>query len=293
MDQHETVLVRHTPAAALAGVVAGMVGMSERAPGVVRRRQSAGSLIPLVISFGEPLTVESLSDAAGAGASYRSFVAGFSPGHATTSFAGGQDCVQVYLHPTGVGGLLGVPAREVARRVIAADAVLPRVDELAERLASTPTWSERLALVEAELLRTLESAEDRTPPWVSWMWRQIMRRGGRVRVGDLVEHTGWSHRHVTTVFTQHVGLSPKQAADVVRFERAMADLGRLPLADLALRHGYADQSHLTRAVARHAGESPTQLAAARRPTAWSALGVGPTGPTGAPVDPGRRARPGS
>ena len=49
-----------------------------------------------------------------------------------------------------------------------------------------------------------------------------------------------------------------------RFERAAADLGRLPLTEVAIRHGYADQSHLTRAVLRHAGETPTERAAPHR-----------------------------
>jgi AraC-like DNA-binding protein len=104
------------------------------------------------------------------------------------------------------------------------------------------------------------------------MWRQIDASGGQARIGELVEQTGWSHRHVATVFGAEVGLTPKQAAGVVRFERAAADLGRLPLAHIAARHGYADQSHLTRAVARYAGETPSELAAARRPTPSTALG---------------------
>lgn len=289
MGEHRIALVRRGPSPKLAGLVAGIVGMSEHAPGTVRRRQSAGSLLPLVLSFGAPLTIESLSDAVGAGSSPRSFLAGFSTGHATTRFTGLQECVQVYLHPLGVRRLLGVPGREVARRVVDAESLLPRMGRLVEHLADTDSWPTRLALVEAALEHALAD-DDAAPAWVRWMWHRICATGGQVRIGTLAERTGWSHRYVTTVFTEHVGLSPKQAAGVVRFERAMADLGRLPLADLAPRHGYADQSHLTRAVARHAGESPTRLGAARRPTAWTALG---RDPTGAPVEPVPPARPGS
>jgi AraC-like DNA-binding protein len=62
---------------------------------------------------------------------------------------------------------------------------------------------------------------------------------------------------------------------VVRFERVNADLGSAPLAELAMKHGYADQSHLTREVTRYAGEPPLELARARRPTVHTALGVHP------------------
>jgi AraC-like DNA-binding protein len=271
---HRTELVRHRAAPALDGLVVGMVGMSERAPGAVRRRQPAGSLLPLVISFGEPFEVDALSDATGAGRSYRSFVAGFSTGHASTRFERGQDCVQVFLTPLGVRRVLGMPGKEVARRVVAAgDVVRGLGDVLGERLASVDGWDERFGLVEAALLDRVASAAA-PPAWVTWMWRQIDASGGQARIGELVEQTGWSHRHVATVFGAEVGLTPKQAAGVVRFERAAADLGRLPLAHIAARHGYADQSHLTRAVARYAGETPSELAAARRPTPSTALGPG-------------------
>lgn len=274
-------LVRRRAGPALDGAVAGMVGMSERAPGVVLRRQPAGSLLPLVISFGAPLSIDALSDTAGdtagAGRSYRSFVAGFSTGHASTRFDGDQDCVQVYLTPLGVRRVLGVPGSEVARRVVAAGDVSPAIGEdLSERLARAATWSERFALVEAALLRQAARGGG-TPSWVAWMWRQLQASGGQARIAELVEQTGWSHRHVVKVFQEEVGLTPKQAAGVVRFERAAADLGRLPLAEIAARHGYADQSHLTRAVTRYAGETPGRHAAARRPTPSTALGRDPTG----------------
>ena len=272
MDEaHRIELVRHHAGPALDGLVAGMVGLSERAPGVVRRRQPAGSLLPLVVSFGNPLEIDSLSDAAGAGRSYRSFVAGFSTGHASTRFERNQDCVQVYLTPLGVSRVLGVPGKEVARRVVSAGDVVPGIgDVLSDRLSSVPTWDERFALVEAALVRQV-AREAGPPAWLAEMWRKIRASGGQVRVGDLVAQTGWSHRHVATVFRAEIGLTPKEAAGIIRFERAAADLGRLPLAEIAVRHGYADQSHLTRDFTRYTGETPSEFALARRPTPSTAL----------------------
>ena len=269
---HTINVVRHRACPALVGLVAGMVGMAERVSGVVRRRQPAGTLLPLVFSFGNPLTIESLADASGADRSYGSFLAGLSTGPAMTRFEDAQDCVQVYLTPIGVRRLLGVPGCEVARKVLAPGDVVPVLgDVLADRLHCATTWEERFDLVEHVLLQRLAAGAD-PPAWVVWMWNQIQESGGQVRIGDLVASTGWSHRHVATVFGEQVGLTPKEAAGVVRFERATADLGRLPLAEIAARHGYADQSHFARHVARYAGETPSEMAEARRPTASTALG---------------------
>jgi AraC-like DNA-binding protein len=110
---------------------------------------------------------------------------------------------------------------------------------------------------------------------VAMTWREVWASGGRVGIGDLVERSGWSHRHLSTRFRVQVGLPPKTLAGIVRFERAAADLGRSSLAAVAAAHGYADQSHLTRDVVRFAGETPTVLRDARRPTAHTALGTVP------------------
>ncbi|WP_251149733.1 helix-turn-helix transcriptional regulator [Cellulosimicrobium sp. Marseille-Q4280] len=273
-DGHRVSLVRHRPGPGLAGLVAGMVGLSESAPGAVMRRQPAGTLLPLVLTFDGALEVVDLADGAGAGRSYRSFVAGLSGGHATTRFAGTMDCLQVYLTPLGVRRVLGVPGAEVARRVVAVDDVVPGLgDDLADRVASAASWEQRFTLVEAALTRHAARSAGVVPPWVAWMWRQIRASGGQARIADLVDQTGWSHRHVATVFAENVGLTPKRAAGVVRFEHASADLGVLPLAEIAARHGYADQSHLTHDVVRYSGETPSALAAARRPTPSTALGL--------------------
>ena len=72
-------LVRHRPHPSLAGLVAGIVGLSESAVEAVERRQPAGSLLPVVVSFGDPLEVVTLSDGEGAG-QHSSFIAGFMPG---------------------------------------------------------------------------------------------------------------------------------------------------------------------------------------------------------------------
>jgi len=284
--RHHVHLVRHRPGPALAGLVAGVVGMSERAPGPVRRRQPAGSLLPLVVSFGDPLRIDAHSDAVEARGTYRSFFAGFSTGHALTRFDGGQDCVQVYLTPLGARRLLSAPGVELARRVVRVDDVAARLGHgLTDRVGEAATWTERFALVEAALVEQAAAQRSGAPPWVEWMWEQIVASGGRAAIGPLVRATGWSQRHATTVFEREIGLTPKQAAGVVRFEAAAADLGRLPAAEVAARHGYYDQSHLSRAVARYAGETPGELAAARRPTALTALG----GPVSAD-DEGRAAR---
>jgi AraC-like DNA-binding protein len=62
-----------------------------------------------------------------------------------------------------------------------------------------------------------------------------------------------------------VGLRPKEAARVARFDRARRQLTPATrLADLAAAHGFADQSHLVREFHAFAGCTPTGWLAGER-----------------------------
>jgi len=228
--------------------------------------------MPLVFSFADSLEVYGVD---GGGRALRSFVAGFMTGPATTRFTGSQECVQVYLTPVGVLRLLDVPGAELVNRVTEIADLLPSVSaSTTDQLHAASTWAERFRLVEDLLLRRVERGRQ-ADDFVAWMWQRIVAGEGRAPIADLVSATGWSHRHVTSRFTHQIGLGPKAAASVVRFERTAAALSSAPLAEIAHRHGYADQSHLSREFVRYTGESPAAHAQASRPTAYTALGQDP------------------
>ncbi|WKY56275.1 helix-turn-helix domain-containing protein [Nocardia seriolae] len=70
---------------------------------------------------------------------------------------------------------------------------------------------------------------------------------GRFRVEQLATDLGWSRQRLWSRFGSQLGLTPKRAARLVRFDHAVHRLvhGHSP-ARVAAETGYADQSHLTR-----------------------------------------------
>jgi AraC-like DNA-binding protein len=75
----------------------------------------------------------------------------------------------------------------------------------------------------------------------------------------LADEVGWSARHLTNRFRTELGLRPKDAARVTRFDRARRRIGPgVRLADVAADAGYFDQAHLTREFAAFAGCSPSR-----------------------------------
>ena len=87
-------------------------------------------------------------------------------------------------------------------------------------------------------------------------------------ISGLVDQLGVSRRHLAALFRREVGLTPKAAARVLRFEHTLAafdDPRAHSLADVAVGCGYYDQAHLNREFRTFAGCTPTEYLAARLP----------------------------
>jgi AraC-like DNA-binding protein len=80
-----------------------------------------------------------------------------------------------------------------------------------------------------------------------------------VRLEDLAHLVGLSQYHLLRVFSQVVGLPPHAYLRQIRVAHARRLLrGHLPLANVALESGFADQSHLNRWFMRFFGITPAQ-----------------------------------
>jgi transcriptional regulator GlxA family with amidase domain len=134
---------------------------------------------------------------------------------------------------------------ELAGRTVDAAAVLGARDSLADELADLDDWPSRFDLLDRTLRRRIERARTASSE-VLWAWDRLARRHGRVAVGELTAELGWSRRRIASRFREEVGLPPKRAARLLRFERARALLegaDRPGLAEVALATGFYDQSH--------------------------------------------------
>jgi len=195
--------------------------------------------------------------------------------HSTAVHIGQTDSragVQVSLTPPAARELFGLPAGQLASIVVGLDEVFGRsARELTEQLREEPSWDRRFDLIEGLLLEQLGQRNAGTAqPEVDWAWQRLCTSHGAIGIQQLATEVGWSRRHLTDRFTRELGLAPKVAARVLRFERVTGHLRRHPrtrLADLSAAAGYADQAHLTRECVRLAGLPPAALTAERRPAA--------------------------
>jgi transcriptional regulator GlxA family with amidase domain len=135
----------------------------------------------------------------------------------------------------------------------------PLVDETRERMLAAGTWAERFAVVDRWLCRMALTREAEVHPDVARAFRRLVATGGDVPIAELADEVGWSARHLTTRFAAEVGLRPKEAARVVRFDRVRRRIAPgVRLAQVAADGGYFDQAHLARDFREFAGVSPTR-----------------------------------
>lgn len=224
--------------------------------------------VTVFIDFGNGLLVDEASGQELRG----SVVVGLVPGDVLRG--GGRDieCLQVRLSPAVAHAALGASS-EMSGTVAAFDDLWGRnAARFRERLHAAASWDERFAIAEAALARRLEAGWA-VDPEVAFAWGQMMASRGRVRVDRLAAEAGWSRRRLWSRFRPQIGLTPKRAAELVRFDYAAHRLaaGHSP-ALVAADSGYADQSHLHHEVMSFAGMTPSAVAVTRwlaaDPVAW-------------------------
>ena len=176
----------------------------------------------LILGWGAPLDVTDPRSAQRGVTAVDSFVAGTFDSWCTTRTVGVGEGVELLLAPLTARRLLGLPLGELTNRAVGVGQLPGRwLDRLRGRLAEAPGWPERFALLDRVLAARLAAS----PP-VDAAARLGVAVAGRQRwagsVGVLADELGWSRRHLASRFRQEVGLPPKMAARLLRFQRAYA-----------------------------------------------------------------------
>ncbi|MEV6287021.1 helix-turn-helix domain-containing protein [Kribbella sp. NPDC051770] len=178
--------------------------------------------------------------------------------------AGGRvgECLQIRLEPAAAAVVLGT-ATELTGAVVPFEEVWGRDAERTEdRLRAAASWDERFTIA-ADLLGRRLGGRRTVAPEVAFAWRQTRASRGRVRVEGLADEVGWSRKRLSARFQGQLGITPKRAARLVRFDHAARLLAAgQAAAGVAVESGYVDQSHLHREVKSFTGLTPAAVSVA-------------------------------
>lgn len=170
--------------------------------------------------------------------------------------APGRSCLRVRLGTGGAGPLLGRSVRDLVDRIVPLTDLWGRAstEELAELLAG------------GDLSRVGETLARRGEV-VGLVREAASLLAGQDRVASAARRLHVSERHLRTVFTDGVGLSPKQFARIHRVRTVLATPADRRFAQLATDAGYYDQSHMTAEFRTVMGVAPLAFRRGRLPAA--------------------------
>jgi AraC-like DNA-binding protein len=175
-------------------------------------------------------------------------------------------CRLVFVDPARLPAAASSGAPAVTRTPLVADgldALFAAVERRADAMAQRGILRGLLA---AALASSAEADEPPalTPPIARARATLQARYVEGVQLGELAQVAGISKCHLVHLFHKEVGLPPHAYQIHLRVARARTLVAEgVPLAEVASRTGFADQSHLTRLFKRVTGLPPGQYAALR------------------------------
>jgi AraC-like DNA-binding protein len=238
--------VEAQPTGALDGLIRRCGGFRHEglAPGV--HVVAASAHVKVIIGFGPSFEYVTMSESGQAPAAFHTFVVGPHAVPAAVRHEGTQSAVEVEIPPIRLRSLLGLSAGDIGAAVIELeDLIGRRARWLGDDVRTAPTWDDRFRAIEGFISGHRRDVAIQSE--VDFAWQRVRASGGRESVDSLAKAVGWSERQLLRRFRAEVGLSPKVAARITRFECAEQLLSRSVdprLADVAAACGYFDQSHL-------------------------------------------------
>lgn len=169
------------------------------------------------------------------------------------------ECLQVRLSPVVARAVLGDAVADLGAVVTLDDLWGREAARVSAQLGDLSRWEDRFAWTDGWLARRCAEASpvDRE---VAWAWRRIVAGRGMVRIEHLAAELGWSRKRLWSRFQSQIGLPPKRAAKLVRFDHAVHGLvAGQDAAGVAADGGYTDQSHLHRDVVAFTGLTPATV----------------------------------
>lgn len=209
----------------------------------------------LFVDFGDALLVDDASGRRQRGC----IVVGLAPG-SVRGYTRDAECLQIRLSPGVAHAVLGASSELGGSVATLEDLWGPQAVRFQERLREAASWEERFAIARDTLGRRSEAGRALDPE-VAFTWRRMTYARGRTRIEQLADEVGWSRKRLWSRFRAQVGLTPKAAARLIRFDHAAHRLAAgHSAAAVASDGGFADQSHLSRDVKDYTGLTPATVA---------------------------------
>lgn len=156
-----------------------------------------------------------------------------------------------------------VPMNEISDCVVDADLLWgPDFGILRERILEKRHSPSKFQIVEDFLIKKFHSKMILNP-CVEYAIGAIVDQPDQIKLGNLNQKIGYSQKHFIDLFKRHVGIAPKAYLKIMRFQKAVNEIGRQKEVDwtgVSLDCGFYDQSHFINDFKLFSGFTPEQYA---------------------------------
>ncbi|HJV78520.1 MAG TPA: helix-turn-helix domain-containing protein [Paludibacter sp.] len=192
----------------------------------------------------------------------RSYLFGQSTVYVDMHF-GKLDMIIVVFQPIGAKAFFRMPMNELNGESVAIGALSdPQIMELEDRLMYTADNQTCVHWIEQFLLKRLYQFEEYNYKRLTSAIRAINYRESNVSA--LAHEACLSQKQFKRIFTNYVGLNPKEFLQIARFTKTSHTFQTQPktsLNELAYKCGYYDRSHLIKDFKTFSGYTPTEFLA--------------------------------
>ena len=168
--------------------------------------------------------------------------------------------IAVELHPMAVNTLFRIPCSELKNDVVEGSMILGDLNKIQDTLLGPGAFIEKAKWLEDYLYSKInESSEwvvaQKMNATISKMYEDLLA-GKKV---NIQERTGYSRMHTHRLSTEWLGLPPKGYLRLQQFIKTLDDLhfSSRSFADIAIHHGYYDQTHFNRIFRQFTDMTPT------------------------------------
>ena len=126
--------------------------------------------------------------------------------------------------------------------------------------SGTVSFSERIQRFLSALNKTGKTPV--CPPAATLIHQSIKKADGDITVSELAARTGYSCRHISRIFTEYFGYSPKTFCRLLRFHHTLYEIFQDPHrnnSEFITQIGYSDQAHFQREFKTFMGETPRRF----------------------------------
>lgn len=175
----------------------------------------------------------------------------------------GIDILGVKFTPLGLHQLTGINMAHISNKIIDANDVWNyEIDLLYEEILGRQNSIERIQAIENFLKRKKTQQSSNQKTYLVKHSVGQMERDKMYDISKLREDVFTTKKTFERYFLNHIGVTPKQYANICRFNNVRTYLDTLPTEpewhDVIVSFGYYDQSHLIKEFKRYAGRTPSE-----------------------------------